>query len=236
MSSQTITRDPQLTGASALGVPSPGRTVARMTWRSVGTDLAYLTAGFFLSVVSFVLLLTLFTLGAATAVVWVGLPITGFMLLTATGFARENRELLRRWGAPVEEPTYRRRRVLTMLRDPKAWLETVHGMLVAFPLRLTTFVVSVTWLAGALGGLTWFLWGHFLPQDDDNGLAWLLGTVLDVDITGSWYLWESLTMGLAGLVLLLTAPLVTRLCVRADVTVARALLGPLGSPQAEAGR
>lgn len=228
MTTQTFTRDPRLTNAPA---GSAGRTLraTRMSWRSVGADLTYLGSGCALSLFSFLLLVPLFTLGATTAVLWVGIPLTGFMLLTATGFARENRELLRRWGRPVAEPAYRGRRPLTMLGDPKAWLEALHGMLIAFPVRLTAFLLPVSWFAGALGGLTWFLWGHFLPQDEYSGLAWLLTTVLELDVSGSWYLWESLTMAVAGLLLLVTAPVVTRVCAVTEATVTRALVGPFGT-------
>lgn len=194
----------------------------------MGADLAYLTSGFFLTLFSFVLLLTLLTVGVSTLVLWVGAPILGFMLLTATGFARENRELLRRWGDPVTEPRYRGRRPLSMLADPTAWLETLHGTLVAFSLRTTTFVVTVSWLASALGGLTWFLWGHFLPQDDYNGLSWLL-VQAGIDLPASEYLVESVLMFAGGGLLLLLAPAVTRVCATVDAGVARALLGGFGS-------
>jgi len=195
----------------------------------VADDLTYLTAGFFLTLFSFILLITLFVLGLGTLVLWIGAPILGLMLLTATGFARENRELLRRWGHPVAEPAYRGRRPLSMLADPRAWLEALHGTLVAFPLRTTTFVVAVTWLAGALGGLTWFQWGHFIPQSEYNGLAWLLVHVAGIDLSGSRYLIESVLMFATGALFLVTAPVVTRLCATVDATVARALLGGFGT-------
>ncbi|MCK0112963.1 sensor domain-containing protein [Ornithinimicrobium sp. F0845] len=224
MTTQTLSRTP---GPPA--VAPPLRRVPLLSWRSAANDLAYLTAGFFLTLFSFILLTTLFVIGLSTLVLWIGAPILGFMLLTATGFARENRELLRRWGRPVAEPVYRGRRPLSMLADPKAWLETLHGTLVAFPLRITTFSVAITWLAGALGGLTWFLWGHFIPQSEYDGLTWLLVHVAGIDLSSSRYLVESVLMFAAGLLLLVTAPLVTRLCATIDAGVARALLGGFGS-------
>src|SRR5699024_5490969 len=102
MTTQTLARVPRTTTGAA--APAGGWTGPPLSWRSIGPDLAYLTAGFFVTLVSFILLVTLFTLGVSTLVLWVGAPVLGLMLLTATGFARENRELLRRWGAPVSEP------------------------------------------------------------------------------------------------------------------------------------
>lgn len=228
MTTQTFLHDRRPTG-----VPTPDehhldRRVARLSWRSVGSDLAYLTSGFFLTLFSFVLLLTLFTIGVSTAVLWIGLPVLGFALLTATWFARENRELLRRWGDPVPEPGYRRpsgRWMVSMLADAQAWRELLHGMLIALPLRITTFVVPVSWLAAGLGGVTWFVWGVFLPRDDYNGVAWLLVHGAGLDLGSNRYLAEAITMFVTGLILLLTAPLVARLCARADATVARVLIG-----------
>lgn len=210
-------------------VPQPAlRARWRTPLRAVGSDLTYLVAGFALSVASFVLLVTLFALGVGTLIIWVGAPILAIMLVTATGFARENRELLRRWGSPVAEPDYRGRsgrRVLSMLADPQAWVEALHGTFVAFPLRIITFVLSVTWVTTAVGGLTWFAWGHFIPQGEFNGLAWLLVTLTGMEEPTSWYLLEASTSFVVGLVLLVLAPLVTRACVLVDSTIARALIG-----------
>lgn len=209
--------------------PQPAlRARWRTPLRAVGADLTYLVAGFALSLASFVLLVTLFALGVGTLIIWVGAPILAVMLVTATGFARENRELLRRWGSPVAEPDYRGRsgrRVLSMLADPQAWAEALHGTLVAFPLRITTFVLSVTWVATAVGGLTWFAWGHFIPRGEYDGLAWLLVTVTGMEEPANWYLLEASTSFVVGGLLLVLAPLVTRACVLVDVSIARALIG-----------
>lgn len=231
MTTQTLAPHRPPGGATAVGSATaagdhPGR--GRPSLAGLGADLAYLTTGFFLSLLSFIVLVPLFTLGLSTAVFWIGLPILGFTLLTASGFARENRELLRRRGTPVADPTYRRsprRPVLGLLLDPHAWLALLHGTLIALPLRITTFVVPVTWLAGGLGGVTWFVWAVFLPDEEYNGLGWLLSRLLDVDLSAHAYLVEASTMFIGGAILLATAPLVTRLCAAVDGGVARATLG-----------
>lgn len=229
MTTQTFLRDRRPTGAHASVDSHHDRRVARLSWRSVGPDLAYLTSGFFLSLFSFVLLLTLFVLGVSTLVLWIGLPILGFALLTASWFARENRELLRRWGDPVAEPAHHwsaRRRLLSMLLDAQAWRELLHGTLITLPLRIITFVVPVSWLAAGLGAVTWFIWGVFLPRDDDyNGVAWLLVHGAGLDLGGNSYLVEAGAMFVSGVILLLLAPVVTRLCALVDASVARVLIG-----------
>lgn len=227
MTTQTVPHHGPAVTRPASGELGTDRT-PRLSWRSLGPDLGYLTSGFLLTLFSFALLLPLTVVGLTTAVLWIGMPILGFTLLVATWFARENREAMRRWGLPVSEPTYRtasRRRVLSMLLDPQAWRELLHATLISFPLRLVTFVVPVTWVAGALGGLTWWIWGVFLPRDEYNGLAWLLVNVAGLDLGSNRYLAEAVSMFVAGLVLLVTAPLVARVCARLDVGVTRVLVG-----------
>lgn len=228
MTTQTLRPGRRPAGSRAHGGDRIDPGDRRLSWRSVGSDLAYLTSGFFLTLFSFVLLLPLFVVGLSTAVLWIGLPILGFTLLTATWFARENRELLRRWGDTVTEPAHRwsaRRRLLSMLFDTQAWRELLHGTLIALPLRIATFVVPVVWLAGGLGGVTWFIWGVFLPRDEYNGIAWLLVHGAGLDLGTNRYLAEAVSMFLAGMALLVTAPLVSRVCARVDANVARVLIG-----------
>lgn len=206
------------------------RTVPHLSWRSMGHDFAYLLPGFFLTVIGFVVLVTLSVLGISTLVIWIGAPILGFMLLTASGIARENRELVRRWGEDVAEPNYRRprqgvaARLISVIADPQTWKDALHGTFVAFPLRITTLVLSLSWVASALGGLTWWVWGRFLPEDG-YGPTWLVETVTGTEFGASEYLTDSLLYLGAGVILMLLAPVVVRLCCRIDAIVARALLG-----------
>lgn len=200
----------------------------RLSWRSLGPDLGYLTSGFLLTLFGFALLLPLAVVGISTVVLWIGMPILGFTLLVATWFARENREAMRRWGLSIREPAYRassRGRVLATLLDGQAWRELLHATLISFPLRLVTFIVPLAWVTGALGGLTWWIWGVFLPRDEYNGLAWLLVNVAGLDLGSNSYLAEAGTMFVSGLILLVTAPLVARGCARLDAGVARVLVG-----------
>ncbi|WP_461370214.1 sensor domain-containing protein, partial [Candidatus Darwinibacter acetoxidans] len=66
-------------------------------------------------------------------------------------------------GVPLPTPAYRPTQPGMMgwvrtMTDPRAWLDFVFESLIAFPLRTFTFVVGVSWWAGALGGLTYVLW------------------------------------------------------------------------------
>ncbi|MFX4272727.1 sensor domain-containing protein [Propionibacteriaceae bacterium Y1685] len=199
---------------------------ARSPLHSVPQDLSYLTGGFVLSVISFILLITLFSVGLSLAAVVIGLPVLALSLLMASSFARENRRLLAAWqGSPVPAPPYGRpttRRMWGTLGDPQLWKELLHGTVISLPVRITTFSIAVSWLVGGLGGLTYVLWGLFLP--DDGGLAELISGPLGVHLPWSAHLANSMLNFVAGAIMVLTAPFVIRTMAGIDASLARVFL------------
>lgn len=200
----------------------------RPTWRSLPRDLAYVVSGFFITLIGFVILVPLTVFGIATAVVWIGVPVLGLALLLAGAWARENRALLGRQGTHLPKPAYRSpasglKQIIATISDPQLWKELLHGTLVAFPLRIITFVVSITWVATAAGGVTYFLWAIFLP-DERQGLGGLLSGLAGVDTGLDPYLLEAAVNFVIGVVFLVTAPWVIRLCTVVDGSIARVFL------------
>src|SRR5699024_8508917 len=133
--------------------------------------------GFVVSLVAFVVLLSTAVVGLSTLIVWIGVLILPLALLLAGWFAGVSRNRVRAWGAIVPEPTYRPtapglRGWVRLMADPRRWLDLVFEVLVAFPLRVTTFAVTVTWIAVAAGGITWPVWARFLPGERDSGVEW----------------------------------------------------------------
>ena len=103
---------------------------------------------------------------------------------------------------------------LRRLGHPQSWRDLLH-VLVNFVLATFTFSVAVTWVVGGLGGLTYWFWSRWLP-DDNPGLPDLLGFPgRFADITFNTVL---------GMILLLTTPIVLRGLVALHAAVARALL------------
>jgi len=197
------------------------------TWRRIGADLAYLLPGFFVSVVSFIVLVTLFSAGISTLIVWIGLPILMLCLAVGRWFASVNRSMLARWAGEIPPVYYKPRHknsvggMFRNLADPQLWKDLVHGTLVSFIYRTTAFSVAVTWLAVSLGGLTQWFWNRFLPSDN-MPLAELIGfdRFLGVSpaVAEGW-------LGLAyGVVFLLLLPFVTHLLATIDAAMARGLL------------
>ena len=88
-------------------------------------------------------------------------------------------------------------------------------MLVAFVLCTFSFSVAMSWVFGGIGGVLYWFWGRYLP-DDNQGLAYLLG------FPGQFA--ESVLNSVLGVILILTTPAVLHGLVRLHAAVARGLL------------
>lgn len=196
-------------------------------WRQLGHDLAYVLPGFFVSLASFIALITLFSTGVSTLVIWVGLPILVACLATAKAFATVDRAALKRWAGSIPPVYYKPRQnnsitgMIKSLSDPQLWRDLLHGGLIAFAFRMASFSTVITWLATALGGLTYWFWSIFLPEDN-TGVTALIG--LDKALNMSPELTENLFSLLYGLIFLFTLPPVIHLLAVADAAIAKSLL------------
>jgi hypothetical protein len=225
MTTATTQQLPTATGPAPADPPprAPGLPglVARL-----GRDTAYVVTGFPLAVLGFVVVVTGLSAGLPLVLVWVGLPVLVATLLAARGLATlERYRLATLQGRAVPPVAYavapagstRLRRLLTPLRDPQSWLDALWG-LVSFVTGTTAFVVVASWWAGAIGGLSYWAWQWWVPQDtDDRGLAELLGLGDGRDAE------SLLNLGLGALALV-TLPFVVRACAVAHAATADALL------------
>ena len=147
-------------------------------------DSAYTLTALPIGILTFTVVVTGISAGVGLFVVWVGLPVLVGTVLLSRAFAHLERLRLRSLQdreAPL--PAYLKaepeasvlRRLLTPLRDPQSWLDTVWGI-VGFVTGLIAFVVTLTWWAAAAGGLTYWFWERWIPVDGDNTtLAELIG-------------------------------------------------------------
>ena len=205
--------------------------------RRLAHDGTYVLPGLPLALFSFGLLVPMAAASAGTVIVWVGALIFPVTLVIATGFAQLDRSRLSRWGHEVRRPHYRPRGpglmgIIQLMADPRRWLDLAFEALLALPLRLVTFVVAVTWTAGAAGGLTYWFWGRFLPAPGDGGLAQVLSLGFPEMIPGSaegrWAFDAGLNAAL-GLLLAVSLPAVMHGLARLDAFAAASLLGA-GNP------
>src|SRR5690606_10474235 len=133
-------------------------------------------------------------------------------LIIASGFAELSRARVRRWGLPLPPAAYVVRGPgfagwLRQASDPRRGLDLAFEGLVALPLRLFTFCVAVTWSAGALGGITFWIWAVYLPRDSESLAGLILeaisGGTAPASLTHSYALEALFNLGW-GILLLIT--------------------------------
>jgi len=151
--------------------------------RQLGIDTQYVLLGFPLGIIAVSLSMTLFWLGVGTLIIWIGLPILMGTMFMARGMATLERARIGPvLGRHFPHPYYKKRpeagalgRMFAPLIDAQSWLDLLHGMFRFIPSTIS-FALVVAWWSGALGGLSWGLWGWSLPTGpDDQELPELLG-------------------------------------------------------------
>lgn len=185
---------------------------------AAGRNLAALVGLFFLNLAAFVVVTTLVSLGAGLLVVVAGLFVLVGALVASGALASANKSVLAYAGHDLPATRYPRSTggfgLLRRLRDPQSWRDLLY-VPIAFALSTFSFSVAVSWVAGGLGGVLYWFWSRYLPEDS-QGLAYLLGFP-------SRFAESVLNLAL-GLVLLLTTPMVLQGLVRLHAAVARGLL------------
>lgn len=188
--------------------------------KTTGRNLAVIIGMFALSLATFVVCTTLFSLGLGLLVVVVGLFILVGCLVVAGWSSRMTMALLSYAGIVLPPTRYPGpgpglRGKLRRLTYVQSWRDLLH-VLVNFILSTVTFSLAVAWTAGGLGGVTYWFWSQWLPQPPDQGLAALLG------YPGRF---AEITLNtVLGALLLITAPFVLRGLVWLHGAVAYALL------------
>jgi signal transduction histidine kinase len=206
--------------------PSP-----RASWRQVPNDLAYLLLGFPIALAAFVAAVTGVSVGVSLLIIWVGVPILVLTLTICRGFAALERARIQACeGRPVPESYYAPvsggpvRRSLGVLREPQYWRDVVHAF-VAFPVKIFTWCVTVTWLAAGVGGVTYITYGWAIERVPDNeSLPELIWGIESPAFNVLMYV-------VIGLFFLATLPYVARGLASLDVGLGRILLTNPGAAE-----
>jgi signal transduction histidine kinase len=214
----TTTTAPTSVGAQ----PSARRPMLRQ----LAADSGYVLLGFPIAVASFVVLITGLALGVGLGITVIGLPILAGALYAARGFADMERlrmplvlrqDRVRPHYRSAEEGASVWRRVITPIIDTQSWLDLAHGI-VKFPIAIFSFVVTVTWWAGAIGGSLYWTYAWAIPNGpDDQDLAELLGLGDSIGARIAMY-------SAFGLFFLITLPVVVRGCALLEASFGKALL------------
>ncbi|MEV4115349.1 sensor domain-containing protein [Nonomuraea sp. NPDC049695] len=194
--------------------------------RRVLLDTRYTLVGFPTAVIGFVIMVTGFSAGVGTMVVWLGVPLLAGTLMAARGFADAERgwlsDVLKR---PPVRPRYkpappgagRFRRLVNPLTSGQSWLDLLHGI-VNLPFAILSFVLTVVFWAIPLAGLTYPLYGIVTTRISGNQeLPQLLGL-------GDGYAVNSIFYVSLGLVFALILPFATRGAALLRAGLGRALL------------
>ncbi|MEU8273670.1 sensor histidine kinase [Microbispora bryophytorum] len=192
----------------------------------LGGDTVYVLVGFPLAVITFCLTTVGLSAGAGLLVVWLGVPVLAVTLLIARGMGDVERLRMRGvLGRDLPRPRYPTsppgagvfRKTITPLAGGQPWLDVLHGLL-AFPVAIVAFCVTVTWWVVAIAGLTYPLYGWITSNIPGNTeLPELLGL-------GRGYVVDSVFYGTIGLIAVITLYPVVRSCALIKASLGRALL------------
>ncbi|MCU1529893.1 MAG: hypothetical protein JWP75_3656 [Frondihabitans sp.] len=206
-------------------------------WQRLPGELGFLLAALPVSIAAFATVWVVIAVGVGLSVLWIGIPIVIGALLVARRFGSFELHRLERAGRPpVERPDwsdgpevpaterstsfarFRRR-----LSDGRSWLAFVHSAVVELALSCVTFTLAVPWVMLAVAGTTYPAWIRLVPPPDLSSLGEIsaenLGTV-DLGVVAATA---------AGIIALITLPLVVHGLVLLHDLVARAMLGEWSS-------
>ncbi len=211
--------------------------------RRVPKELGFLLLGLPIATVGYGVTIGLFSAGIGTLVTF----FIGVILLIAALYVSRafgTLELVRlRWAgqAAIERPEWQDARAKTgffgwlraVLGNGHYWLYLVHTMIVDFAVSLFTWTVSLVWATTALGGISYWFWGRFLPQQPDNhgwnlsqSVLWLFGGRASA---ADYVAWDPFFYFVAGVVMLATLPFVTRGLTLLHQVIALGMLGSFRS-------
>lgn len=204
-------------------------------WRSMPRELLYLLVAFPISLVGFGVTVGLFSAGIGTLVTFfIGVVLLIAALYVSRGFGVLDLALLRFTGRrPIPRPDWQDDRARTgffgwlraVLGNGHYWLYLLHVMIVDFVITTVTWTITITWVATGVGGVTYWFWDSFIPDDarDFSFSVWLLSGLGVVPTDPR--LADSILTLIVGAVFVVTLPFVTRALVSLHWLVARGLLG-----------
>ncbi|MGH8776365.1 MAG: sensor histidine kinase [Jiangellaceae bacterium] len=212
-----------LPDAGVLPTLRDGSRPLRASWQQVPRDLGYLLARFPIALTAFVLVTVGIAVGFANIVLVIGLPLVYLHLNLARGFAAAERAMVQACEQRPLPPVYYRpatetglRRLLAPVRDPQYWRDVLHAV-VALPVSVFTWAITVACVSGAVGGTTRVVYDWALPDYPRN--------VELLDLLGIHSRAATIVVyTVLGLLFLVSMPYVLRWAASLNTAVARALL------------
>ena len=221
--------------------PAPTRSWWSRMWHNMGRDSILVLPGLLISVIAFPVLIGLFSLSIGTFVIWIGALLLPLTLFVASGFANLSRARARQWGVSIAEVGHRSRERgirgwIGAMSDGRRWLDLLFEAVFALPIRIFTFTVSVSWFFGALGGVTYFFWGRFLPDGNTELIELIVAASNDTSLVDLSFATIATFQFVAGFILLVTFPFVLHALARLEIAAITAGLAPGHDGSASAGQ
>lgn len=204
-------------------------------WTRVPREVGVLFVTFPLAVIATSFLWPVFSTGVGMAVLIVGFFIALAALYVARAYGSMLLALLEWAGQPrVPRPVWNKKvgtgfigRVFAPFANGHYWLYLLDAMVVQIALTTITWSILITWVATSLGGVTYWIWGGFVPHDGQEVWIsrvvweWVTRTPARFDpLTGDMVLFA-----VAGVIFSFTLPFVTRGLTTLHGVIARGFLG-----------
>ncbi|MBB3661731.1 hypothetical protein FB384_000635 [Prauserella sediminis] len=200
----------------------------------LGGALPFLLLSLPLGIVGFVFVVTTASVGAPTALVWVGIPVLMLLLAGTRGLADLERARVRGMLTSAVPRPYRplpqgpvRSRWLARARDAQTWRDVVY-LILLLPVGIAEFALVVVFWSVSLAMIALPVYYRFLPEGlyafPSHDLRWIT-----VDSVPTALPWMAL-----GALLAWVSVAVTRRLGAGHALLARALLGPTARRMREA--
>lgn len=206
-------------------------------WRGVPRELGFLLLTLPLVWACFVLLNGLFWAGIGTLIIYIGFFLVVAAIYVARGFG--TLELVRlRWAGraeiepprwvPENKPAGFIRVTFGPFVNGHYWLYLLHSYLINPIVGTVTWVLSIVWVAGGLGGISYWFWSSFIPSDNDHfSLSHTVFGAVFRGVTPGFdpVVGDGVLMFVGGVIFLLTLPFLTHGLTLVHNGIARGMLG-----------
>jgi len=208
-------------------------------WRAVPREFAFHIVSLPIALLAFGITIGFFSLAAGTiATVVFGVLFGVAALYAARSFGAVELKRLEWAGRrPVERPLWQQKVpgfwgwLRAVFGNGHYWLYLLHGMVVNIIVATVTWSIYISWLATALGGLSYGLWAPTIPRGDRawNLSVWILDLLGQATAGIDSFGLDVTIYALVGVVFLVTLPLVSRVLVIVHDLIARGMLAAFTS-------